>query len=229
MPTNFRTELPQLALIATMFAVAAFAWSVAPDRLPVHWNAAGEVDRYAGKFQGLLLLPLTTLGLYLLFLVLPRIDPGRINYAGFSKVYLVLRYAVLLFFVAFYGLTLFETFVGQVSFLAFVSVLSGILFVVVGNLMGKVRPNWFVGARTPWTLSSKRSWTRTNRLGGRMLVVAGLALVGTGVLDEFWAYILVLGLFVAGVLFLIPYSYVVWRTDPEKQPPSGTRPDDGTQ
>ncbi len=81
MRTNLRAELPHLAVIAAMFLLVAATWSSAPDRIPVHWDLAGQVDRYGGKFEGLLLMPLLTLGIYLLFLVAPRFDPGRANYA----------------------------------------------------------------------------------------------------------------------------------------------------
>ena len=87
MKTGWRLETPQIVLIALMFAAAAVAWPMAPDRIPVHWNAAGAIDRYGGRFEGLLLLPLMALGLYLLMRFLPNLDPGRANYARFGGVY----------------------------------------------------------------------------------------------------------------------------------------------
>ena len=91
MKIDWRFELPQLAVLAGMFIAAATCWSTVPDRIPVHWNLAGEIDRYGGKFEGLLLVPLISLGLYGLLLLLPRIDPGRANYAGFWRAYTIIR------------------------------------------------------------------------------------------------------------------------------------------
>ena len=91
MKIQWRTELVQWLILAAMFLAVAVCWSRVPDRIPTHWNAAGEVDGYGGRFVGLLLLPLTALGLYGMFLVLPLLDPGKTNYEGFSKVYLIIR------------------------------------------------------------------------------------------------------------------------------------------
>ena len=84
MKLSWRTELPQLIMIAAMFAVAAWSWPHVPDRIPTHWNFAGEVDGYGGKFVGLLLLPLIASWLYLMMLFMPLIDPGQRNYARIS-------------------------------------------------------------------------------------------------------------------------------------------------
>ena len=103
-------------------------------------------------------------------------------------------------------------------------ILTGGLFVVLGNLLGKVRPNWFVGIRTPWTLSSKLAWDRTHRAGGWVFVLLGVLTMATAVLHAGWA-LRVLGVAgVASLLGLVVYSYVLWRRDPEKTPPAGTQP-----
>ncbi|MGE5199863.1 MAG: DUF1648 domain-containing protein, partial [Rhodospirillaceae bacterium] len=102
MKTNWRIELAMLALIACMFAAALVVWPSAPSEIPVHWNAAGQVDRYGGKFEGLLLLPLMALGIYLLLRFLPNIDPGRVNYARFGGAYTAIRAGVLLLMAGIY-------------------------------------------------------------------------------------------------------------------------------
>ncbi len=112
----------------------------------------------------MLLLPPTALGLYLLLLLLPRIDPRRANYAQFRGAYLVLRVAILMFLVLIYGFVLLWTRGIRLDVLV-IPILAGGLLVVMG-VMGRVQPNWFVGIRTPWTLSSDLSWRETHRLGG---------------------------------------------------------------
>ncbi len=77
MKPSWRTELPQWIIIAAMFAVAAWSWPRLPDHIPIHWNLAGEVDGYGGKFTGLLVLPLFAVGLYLLMRLMYLIDPGK--------------------------------------------------------------------------------------------------------------------------------------------------------
>lgn len=105
---SWRVEIPQLALIAAMFALAAVLWSSMPERMPVHWGFTGEPDRYGGRFEGLLVMPLLAAGLYLLLLFLPRIDPRRPGYESFRGPYLVVRVSVLATIAAVYGLTLLQ-------------------------------------------------------------------------------------------------------------------------
>jgi uncharacterized membrane protein len=226
MRTNLRAELPHLAVIAAMFLLAAATWSSAPDRIPVHWDFAGRVDRYGGKFEGLLLMPLLTLGIYLLFLVAPRFDPGRANYARFWRPYWIMRLAAVVMLALVYGFILLWTWGIQLDVWTVVPVLVGGLFIVLGSVMGRIRPNWFVGIRTPWTLSSELSWTKTHRLGGRLFVLMGIALLASGFVGSTWGLLFDLAVVTGCVLWLLLYSYLVWRTDPEKISPTGTSSDD---
>jgi uncharacterized membrane protein len=89
-----------------MFAGAAWSWPHVPERLPVHWNLQGEVDRWGGKFEGLFLLPIVTLGLYFLLLIVPLIDPGRGNYQNFKKAYNAIRIVMVLFMSFLFGMTI---------------------------------------------------------------------------------------------------------------------------
>ena len=102
MKPSWRTEVPQWIIIAAMFALAAWSWPRLPDRIPIHWNIAGEVDGYGGKFTGLLLLPLIVLGLYLMMRLVYLIDPGRENYASFAAAFTVIRMTFVFFMAAIY-------------------------------------------------------------------------------------------------------------------------------
>ena len=217
MTTSWRREAPLIVLIAAMFVAAAVLWPSAPARLPVHWNIAGQVDRYGGKFEGLLGLPLAMLGLYVMFLVLPLIDPKRTNYASFAAAYDTLRWATLVLLAAVYAAILLTSFGYPVDIGFVVPVGVGLLFCLIGNLMSKFRQNWFVGVRTPWTLSSRASWDKTNRLGGRMFLVTGLVLFALALVHTWWMDALLGAMIVAMVVWLPTYSYLIWRRDPERQ------------
>lgn len=222
MHTNWKRELPQLAALAGLFITAAVLWSTAPERIPVHWNMAGEVDRYGGKFEGLLAIPLAALGLYLLLLFLPRLDPGYVNYQKFATPYLVIRWSLLVFLIVIYGAILMTAFGRPVHVDAIAQCAVGLLFIVLGNFMGKIRPNWFVGIRTPWTLSSKLSWTKTHRLAGRLFVVIGLLFFVLAFVHNPWIAATLIGVMVGCVLWMVVYSYLIWRKDPDRVPPAGT-------
>jgi uncharacterized membrane protein len=221
---SWRTEWPHWLLIALLVALAAANWSSAPDRIPVHWGFSGQPDRFGGRFEGLLSMPLVAIGIYLLLLLLPRVDPGRANYPAFAGTYATLRLAVLVMIAAIDVMILLAMRGHHVEVGAWISLLVGGLMVVVGNLLGKVRPNWFVGVRTPWTLSSKRAWTGTNRLGGWLFVIGGILMMATAAVRAPWAMLTVAGFLAAGVCGLVVYSYVLWKRDPDKVPPAGTTP-----
>jgi uncharacterized membrane protein len=218
MIVNRRIELVQWLLIGFMFGLTAWAWTRVPDQLPVHWDIAGEVDRYGGKVEGLLLVPLISLGLYGLFRVLPRLDPGRANYPRFAGAYSAIRIAILAV-MAVIQLALVATALGQpIDVTRVIVVAVGALFAVIGAALGRLRPNWFVGIRTPWTLSSLRSWDATHRLGGRVFMAVGVATVLVGLVRPEWGlWTMLLGLGV-GIVATVAYSYRVWRDDPDRQP-----------
>jgi len=218
-------EALQLGIVGAMLAWAGWAWQTTPERVPVHWNVHGQVDGWGGRFEGLLLLPLIAIGIYLLLRFIPRIDPGRANYAQFAGAYAVIRLAVIAVMAGIYVATQLEARGTHVSVGNLMPVLMGALFVVLGGVLGKVRPNWFVGVRTPWTLSSKTSWVRTHRLAGWLFVGSGVAVVLAGLLlsPEAAFVVLMVAIFGSAITSIV-YSYFVWRDDPDKIPPSGTLP-----
>ena len=221
---NWRTEWPQWLVIAAMFAVAAMSWSSAPEQFPVHWNMYGEVDSYGSRSEGVLLLPLLGLGVYALFVLLPRIDPGRRNYAQFAGTYAVVRLCILLFLAVAYTVMQLVAHGYQLNLGMIITLGVGALFVVLGNAMGKVRPNWFFGIRTPWTLSSKLAWDKTHRLGGWLFVVGGVVIAASVALPPVLGTTVMTAVLISVAAVPIAYSYFVWRRDPDKQPPAGTMP-----
>jgi len=219
-----RREWPHWLVFAAMFGASAWAWARVTPPIPTHWNFRGEVDGIGGRFEGLLLMPLIALGVYLLLLVLPRIDPARANYASFTGPYALMRAALAAMFGAMHGLLIATALGYPVDAGRWIPVGVGVMLVVMGNIMGKVRPNYFVGIRTPWTLASARSWEKTHRVGGRLFVIAGALLV-VAALIQVPALLVALGVFGAVVIvWLFYYSYAVWRTDPDRVPVTGTRP-----
>lgn len=227
MKLNWKTELPLLVLIAGLFLAALLLSSNAPERFPVHWGVNGQVDRYGGRFEGLWLDPIMALALYGLMLLLPRLDPGRRNYERFAGAYYTIRAAVIAMLAILYVVMQLSARGVPVDMPRFVGLTIGGMIFVMGNVLGKLRPNWFFGVRTPWTLSSKRSWTKTHRLAGWIFVFGGVALMIAGAVHTAAAMITAFALFMAGVLATVVYSYVVWRSDPDRVPPAGTLPSNG--
>ena len=224
MKLTLRSEIPQLVLIIAMFGLAAWSWSRLPEEIPTHWNLQGHVDGHGNKFVGLLLLPLAVLGIYFMMMLLPLADPGRANYRNFATTYNVLRLWFVAFMSLLYAATVAAAFGRQVdiSLVAFLG--TAVLFCVIGNVMGKVRPNWFVGVRTPWTLSSKLSWDKTHRLAGWLFLVMGVMFAVVAFYHNVWTFAAMLIVDIASLAWMVVYSYLVYRSDPERVPPAGTSP-----
>lgn len=218
---NRRVEGLQWVILAAMLAAAAWVWPSAPDRIPVHWNIAGEPDRYGGKVEGLLLVPLLAMGLYVLLRVLPRFDPARDRYARFQGAYDTLRVGILAVMAAVYAVIVLWVVGRPVDVGLVVGTAVGVLMALLGWIMPRLEPNWFVGIRTPWTLSSPTAWQRTHAAGRPVFMLLGALMVLAGWLKAAWAFGVMLGGLLVGTLALVAYSYLVWRAAPDRVPPGG--------
>ncbi len=224
MAWSWRREAILLVPVVAMFITSAVAWPFAEEPFPVHWDAAGEADRYGGKFEGLMVLPIVALGTAVLMVGLPFVDPGRRNYASFLSTYNLIRGATLLFLAGLHVLLVSIGLGADLDITLFIYPAIGLLFLVLGNVMSKIRPNFFAGIRTPWTLSSARSWTATHRLGGWMFMAIGVGFLAMAIVQAAWFLIALLVANLTAIVLLFAYSYVVWRDDPDRVPVSQTTP-----
>jgi len=185
---------------------------VLPDVVASHWNAAGELNGTMPKFWGLALIPVLMYGFCALFVVLPRIDPLRNNYQKFQDYYegFVLVFAAFFFFIQLqiilWGLGI------HVSPNLTMPVMIGGLFVYIGFLMEHAEPNWFVGIRTPWTLSSDSVWRKTHQRAGTLFKLAG-ALSMIGALAGIYASLFILIPAIAVALYTVVYSYIEFKKE----------------
>lgn len=172
---NCARLLPR-GLAAGPAAVLLFAYRYLPERVPVHWGLDGTVS-YGGR-GALWLAALLPPAVLLLLELLPRLDPRRDNYRRFQRDYAGFAGALMVFFLALNAVVLTETLrpgalsVGRAATLAL-----GILWAFLGNLLPRVKSNFFFGIKTPWTLSDPDVWNRTHRLGGALFFSLGLLLI----------------------------------------------------
>ncbi len=158
-----------VALVAA-FGIAIWAYPQLPARVPSHWNAAGEVDGYSSRTFGAFGLPLIMLGLTVLLLGLPRIDPLKKNIEGFLPEYHVFVAVFELFFLLIYAQTILWALGTELSINVVMSIGCGALFMCVGWMIGRAKRNFFIGIRTPWTLMNEEVWDRTHALGVEALL-----------------------------------------------------------
>jgi uncharacterized membrane protein len=198
-----------LSIISISFILAFYFYGLMPDQLASHWNAQGEVDGYMSKFLGLFLLPLVSLVLFLLFLFVPRIDPFRENIKTFRKYYDLVWLFLFVFLFYIFTLTVIWNLGYQFNFiLSFTPAMAGLWF-LLGYILPKLRRNWFIGIRTPWTLSSEEVWNRTHQVGGQLFKLSGLfALIGLAFPGSASFLIILPVLFSA--LYVTVYSYLTY-------------------
>jgi len=208
---TLRQDWPVWLLLALDLAVSIYAYPHLPARVPIHWDWRGQPNRWGSPFTGAFLTFLITAGVYLLFLILPRLDPRRANYARFTDTYRFLRLIFVLFMVGLHWVTLAGSLGWPVPMDRAVMTGVSALFLVLGNVMGRIRPTWFVGIRTPWTLSDEGVWTRTHRLGGRVWVVAGLLGIVGGLIGGPAGQVAFLAAMVAAGVIPVVYSYLAFR------------------
>jgi len=208
-------------VIGILVVVSAWAWISLPAdaQVPIHWGVDGQANGYASKTIGLFLLPLTIAGVSALFWVIPMIEPRRTNFEKSGKAYTAIWIGMVVLLAGVDLVTVAAAMGAEfdVSLLVFVG--TGALFIVIGNYLPKVRPNYMMGIRTPWTLTSDLSWDRTHRLGGRLFVLEGIALVLIGLLRPPPQALVVtlIGGIVVLLVFVFVYSYRVWTTDPARR------------
>lgn len=158
---------------AAMIASLVF-WRSLPAEVVSHWNLRGRPDGTSSRLVTALVGPAAILALTLIFQLLPRIDPKRDNYSRFRDVYWLVVNALCLWILVLHVALLASGAGAPVSPEHVLAGSSAVLMVVLGNSLGRVRPNWFMGIRTPWTLEYPEVWRRTHRMAAWLFVAAGI-------------------------------------------------------
>jgi uncharacterized membrane protein len=212
-------KLIRLAIIAGLLITIALTIAVypaVPDKIVSHWNAAGHADGYMSKFWGLGLIPLIMIALIGLFAVLPRIDPYKKNYEKFRNWYEGFILLFILFMLAIQAQIILWSMGYQVTPNLTFPFLIGTLFIYIGFLLGHAEQNWFVGIRTPWTLSSETVWKKTHALGGKLFKIAGV-ISFIGVLAREFAMWFILVPILAVAVYTVTYSYFEYQKELKNQ------------
>lgn len=171
----------EAALLVAPLFVLVMVWDDLPARVPIHWNLQGQIDGWASKPFGMLVMPLTSLVIIALLHILPRFDPKLRRTTGahgrMESVLGILRLALAAFFVALFSMQVAAALGHPVASGRIVPAATLLLLAVIGNYSSNLRPNYFAGIRTPWTLESPDTWRATHRLGGRLTFYGSLFLL----------------------------------------------------
>jgi uncharacterized membrane protein len=201
-----------LAAVGVLMSLAVYARL--PESIAVHWDLDGNPNGWMPRPIGAFFAPAFLLVLWGLLRLAPHIDPRAENYRRFGRAYETMVAAALLLVLATHVIMLAIALGHQVPVGKVVPALVGALFVVTGNVMPRLRANWWMGIRTPWTLSSDRVWTRTHRLAGYSMTAGGLVMIVSSLtLPAALGAPIVVGTAVASVLAPALYSYLTWKRE----------------
>ena len=200
-------------VVAAAFAFSAAVFNRLPDQVPTHWNAHGEVNGMSSRAFAAWLVPgiLAIMALVLPFL--PTIDPRRANFEKFQGSYDLVVNTVITMVALLHVAMLGSALGWPIAMARLTPLMMGAVFLLLGNVLPRARPNWWFGIRTPWTLSNDRVWERTHRVGGYFFAGAGVLLMLAALLPPAMALpVIVVVAVTAGVVPLV-YSYVAWRQE----------------
>ncbi len=212
------TILVIVFLASLAYAVYGVSRVPADALVPTHWNAAGEADSFGSRWS-ILLGPGVQLFMLALIPVIAKVEPRRQHMRMSYGPLRTLLIALSLFFAG-VSVMIVRSALGEVVDIGRWMIIGmGALFMVLGNLLGKIRSTFTFGVRTPWTLSSERSWVATHRLTGRMWTVLGLLILVMGLLGYVGevAFYVFIGGILGSVVVATVYSYYVWKGDPDRK------------
>lgn len=207
-----RKMIPASLATAAAWLFSIWASSRIPERVPIHWNLHGEVDGWGSPAMALWLVPAIMLGDLLLFWAIPKIDPRRASWDQHDSAYWTIVTGLNVFMVAVHVAVLGASLGWTSRTGEWIPIGVGLLMAFIGNVLTRIRPNFFVGFRTPWALSSDENWRKTHRVAGPVFVAGGLALALGGALGGPFLIPAIVLVF-AAVLYPFVYSYRLWKAE----------------
>jgi len=205
-----KTLWASIAIILISFILGIVLYSYMPQKMASHWNTQGEVNGYMPKFWGLFLVPLISIGLFLLLYFIPQLDPFKENVKKFRKHYDNFILITLIFLLYIHLLTLLWSLNFKFNMVIMLIPALAILFYNVGAIMEKAKRNWFIGIRTPWTLSSDLVWEKTHKLGGKLFKISAIFSL-LGILLPKLAIFFIMVPLISASIYIIIYSYVEYK------------------
>jgi uncharacterized membrane protein len=214
MITLKQAEIFCLGVVLLSIAVGAYFYPLMPAKVASHWNEYGQVNDYMDKFWAMSIMPLVSIFLLLLLLAIPRIDPLKENIAKFRSYFDGFIALIFLFLFYIYLLTILWNLGVNFDMIQVLSPALGILFYYCGILIEHAKRNWFIGIRTPWTMTDEIVWDKTHALGGKLFKISGIiAVLG---IFEFYAFYLAIVPVILSTIYAVAFSYFEFQRQARK-------------
>ena len=203
-----RGEIASFCIVALVFVLGWYFYPRLPELVASHWNMNGQVNGYTTRFWGAYGMPVILAVLSLIFTLVPRIDPKRANIEKFRGHYDNFLVVFFLFMLYIYSLTLARNLGSVFNLAQYITPAIGVLFFNIGVLLSHSSQNWFIGIRTPWTLSSVDVWNKTHALGGKLFKLSGL-LAACGFIFPAYSIFFILVPVLFSSILVVYYSYSI--------------------
>lgn len=204
------------SIIILSFLVSLYAYPRLPEMMATHWNAEGIVDVYSTKTFSLFSLPVISLFLFFLFNILPNFDPLKQNVDKFRNYYDEFVMVMIWFLFYLHVLSIMQNVGLKFNMLVFTIPAFGLVFYYVGTLVENAKRNWFIGIKTPWTLSDELVWEKTHKIGGKLYKYSSLITIGGMIFDQYAIWFILLPVILVSI-YLTIYSYLEYQKVCNKQ------------
>ncbi len=205
-----KSEIISLVIVIISLIIGIYFYPLMPEKVASHWNIEGEVDGYMPKFWGLFLMPIISAVFLFLFIIIPKIDPLKHNIEKFRKYFDGFIVLMMVFLFYLYILTILWNMEIRFVFTQFLVPIFSILFYYCGILIQNAKRNWFIGIRTPWTLSNEEVWNKTHKIGGKLFKIAAIITL-IGLFSPKYAFFFCIIPVILASLFPIFYSYFEYQ------------------
>ncbi|OIO41200.1 hypothetical protein AUJ62_03315 [Candidatus Pacearchaeota archaeon CG1_02_32_21] len=201
-----------VAIIVLLFLIGMLSYQYLPDKIAGHWNSQGDVDGDMPKFLGIFLVPIIAVGLFLLFILVPKIDPLKENYKKFKNYYDSFILVMIIFMPYVYLLTIIWNFGIKFNMTSTLIPAVGVLFIYIGIILRNIKRNWFIGIRTPWTISSDRVWSKTHKLGSKLFIISGIITILGIFFPKYMIWFILIPVVISSIVCVV-YSYLEFRKE----------------
>lgn len=206
-----------LILLILPFIAIPFIWTHLPSQIPTHWNMQGEVNGSSSRLFGILFTPMINIAIYLLFLYLPKIDPKkRVSYN--QKPMPVIRLIVVLLLFCIQGWTIYAALGYHATTINWFFLVIALFFILMGNYLSTVQPNYFIGIRVPWTLEDESNWHRTHHMASWLWVIGGIVLLILFPIlrSQLYSYFFIAIIIILSLAPII-FSFYIFKTEPHSK------------
>ncbi len=204
-----------LLIIVLLFLGTYLMLPSLPSLVPLHWNIQGQIDNYAPKDTGVWIMPVLVLVLFILFHFIPSFDPKREKYRLFQREWDIIQTGLIIFFAYMQCIILYASVYPELQIMPVMFTGFGALFILLGRTMSKIKQNYFIGIRVPWTLSSEDNWNKTHNFAAKCFTVAGIVVLLEAIFIRFAPFV-VFGSIMLSVFLPVMYSFLLFKKSPEK-------------